>query len=48
MERFCSKHNFTNTYSVQDRKMAVLRNTLLRHLIFDDQRQFVFCYIPKV
>ena len=24
------------------------RHNLFRHLIFDDERQFIFCFIPKV
>ena len=52
VDKFCLKHKregmaLTLPQNTEN-ESAMLRSHLFRHLIFDDERQFIFTYVNKV
>lgn len=47
VEKFCSKHTM-NTTTVLPSVKSNIRQSLFRHLLFSDKKEFIFCFLPKV
>lgn len=43
IEKFCHRNRMPNTLPQDISKL----NATLRHLLYDDSRQLIFCYVPK-
>lgn len=49
IDKFCKKYGMDTSNSLQLGIIPrTLRTKLLRHLIFDDKRKTIFCFLPKV
>ena len=51
IEHYCQKYDLDklqNKLPSQKRRDGFIRKKLYRHLIFDDKKRVLFCFIPKV
>ena len=49
VDKFCAKYNETKLALTLPTKSELFqRNNLFRHIIFDDKRKLIFCFVPKV
>ena len=49
VEKYCRKYGLVGEqYQLPNATETVVRKNLFRHLLFDDSRKLIFCFIPKV
>ena len=49
VEKYCRKYGLEGEqYQLPNATELVVRQNLFRHLLFDDTRHLIFCFIPKV
>ena len=51
VDKYCTKHGrdkLALTLPTSTHSKIIDRRNLFRHLIFDDKRKLIFCFIPKV
>ena len=49
IEKYCRKYGLEGEqYQLPNASNRFVRQNLFRHLLFDDQRNLIFCFVPKV
>ena len=49
VEKYCRKYGLEGEqYQLPSTTNTMVRQNLFRHLLFDDKRHLIFCFIPKV
>ena len=48
VNKFCQKYNESQSDVLLEDEFWTIRHKLYRHLLFNDQKKFIFCSLPKV
>ena len=48
VDKYCAKYNRQDEALTLPGDKHSERRNLFKHLLFDDERRYIFCFIPKV